>query len=170
MPRPTNTHTPIRNRLHKHAVGAKQMLRFVPHKLTVSLCALLAGGFFSVGAWATASPDSIAGTTLVTAEGFINLVEKIPDLTIIDSRIPGDRKQGFVEGSLSLPDVDTTCESLTKLISKKDSASLFYCNGVKCGRSAKAVTIALGCGYSNIYWFRGGFEEWLEKGYPYLQE
>ena len=41
---------------------------------------------------------------------------------------------------------------------------------MKCGRSAKAIVIALQCGYSNIYWFRGGFEEWLSKGYPYLQE
>jgi rhodanese-related sulfurtransferase len=146
------------------------MPKFVRQHFVISLCTLLAGVFFTIGAWATTSPDSINGTTLVTAEDFIELVEKTPDITIIDSRIPGDRKQGFIEGSLSLPDIDTTCASLAKLISKQDSVSLFYCNGVKCGRSAKAVTIALGCGYSNIYWFRGGFEEWLEKGYPFLQE
>jgi rhodanese-related sulfurtransferase len=116
------------------------------------------------------SPEKIEGSTLVNAEGFIELVGKIPDLLVIDSRIPGDRKQGYVEGSISLPDVDTTCDSLAKVIPSKESPTLFYCNGVKCGRSAKAVTIALSCGYSNIYWFRGGFEEWLAKGYPYLQE
>jgi rhodanese-related sulfurtransferase len=125
---------------------------------------------FFTSAWAAKSPESIEGTTKVTAEEFIDLVEKMPELVIIDSRIPGDRKQGYIEGSLSLPDVDTTCESLSKVISKKDAVSLFYCNGVKCGRSAKAIKIALSCGYTNIYWFRGGFEEWLEKGYPYLQE
>lgn len=119
---------------------------------------------------ATASPESIDGTTKVDAESFIELVDKIPSLTIIDSRIPGDRKQGYIEGSISLPDVDTTCASLAKSITKKDAASLFYCNGVKCGRSAEAIKVALSCGYSNIYWFRGGFEEWLAKGYPYLQE
>ena len=121
-------------------------------------------------AFAEKSPESIDGTTKVNAEEFIALVEKIPELVIIDSRIPGDRKQGFVEGSVSLPDVDTTCKSLSKLISKKNAPSLFYCNGVKCGRSAEAIKIALSCGYSNIYWFRGGYEEWLAKGYPYLQE
>ena len=120
--------------------------------------------------FAEQSPESIDGTTKVNAEEFIALVDKMPELMIIDSRIPGDRKQGFVEGSVSLPDVDTTCESLSKLISKKDAPSLFYCNGVKCGRSAKAINVALSCGYSNIYWFRGGYEEWLAKGYPYLQE
>ena len=116
------------------------------------------------------SPDSIEGTTKVTAEGFIELVESKPDLVVIDSRIPGDRKQGYVEGSISLPDIDTTCETLAQNIPDKKAAALFYCNGVKCGRSAKAVKVALNCGYNNVYWFRGGFEEWLAKGYPYLQE
>jgi rhodanese-related sulfurtransferase len=126
--------------------------------------------FLAGTAVAAKSPESIEGTTKVTAEEFIELVDKIPNLIVVDSRIPGDRKQGFVEGSVSLPDVDTTCETLPSVIPKKDSPVLFYCNGVKCGRSATAIKIALKCGYNNIYWFRGGFEEWLEKGYPYLQE
>ena len=134
------------------------------------LTSFFASLFTISAAVATTSPESIDGTTKVDAEAFIDLVDKFPKLIIIDSRIPGDRKQGYIEGSLSLPDVETTCESLSKVIPKKDAASLFYCNGVKCGRSAKAIDIALGCGYKNIYWFRGGFEEWLEKGYPYLQE
>ena len=121
-------------------------------------------------AFAQTSPEKIEGSTVVNAEGFIELVGKIPDLLVIDSRIHGDRKQGYIEGSVSLPDVDTDCESLAKVIPSKDSPTLFYCNGVKCGRSATAVTIALKCGYNKIYWFRGGFEEWLTKGYPYLQE
>jgi rhodanese-related sulfurtransferase len=125
---------------------------------------------YSAALVAETSPPSIEGSTLVDAEGFIELVGSTPDLRVIDSRIPGDRKQGYVEGSVSLPDVDTTCKTLAGVVPSKSSPTLFYCNGVKCGRSAKAVKIALGCGYSNIYWFRGGFEEWLAKGYPYVQE
>lgn len=120
--------------------------------------------------FAATSPEYIEGTVRVSAEEFIELVGKIPELIVIDSRIPGDRKQGYVEGSVSLPDVDTSCESLAKTIPSKTAPTLFYCNGVKCGRSAKAVKIALTCGYNKVYWFRGGFEEWLAKGYPYLQE
>ena len=126
--------------------------------------------FLTFSVFADNSPPSIPGTTIVIAEDLIDLVEKIPDLIIIDSRIPGDRKQGYLEGSLSLPDVDTTCESLNHMVPARTYPVLFYCNGVKCGRSAKAAVIALKCGYSNLYWFRGGFEEWLAKGYPYLRE
>ena len=138
--------------------------------MTTCIWFLLATIIYTTPAVAETSPDRIEGSTLVDAEAFIDLVGKIPDLLVIDSRIPGDRKQGYVEGSISLPDVDTNCDSLAKVIPKKDSPTLFYCNGVKCGRSATAIKIALRCGYNNIYWFRGGFEEWLAKGYPYLQE
>ena len=116
------------------------------------------------------SPDTIPGTTKVDAEGVIDIVEKIPDLIIIDSRIRQDRVQGYIEGSMSLPDIETNCATLAMLIPKKTSAVLFYCNGPKCGRSVKASNKALACGYRNIYWFRGGFEEWKNKNYPFLKE
>jgi len=138
--------------------------------LTRSLMLAVIGVLMATGVLASPSPGSIPGAIRVSAEEFIELVNRVPGLTIIDSRIPNDRKQGFVEGSISLPDVSTTCDSLARVLPAKDAPSLFYCNGVKCGRSAKAINIALSCGYSNIYWFRGGFEEWLKKGYPYLQE
>ncbi len=115
------------------------------------------------------APVSIPGTIKITAEGLIDLIDEIPKLVIVDSRIAGDRKNGYIEGSLSLPDIKTNCNSLAKIIPEKSAPTLYYCNGVKCGRSVKAINIAQTCGYSNIYWFRGGFEEWLDKGFPYLQ-
>jgi rhodanese-related sulfurtransferase len=135
---------------------------------SISICLLT--GIITAPVLAQPSPEKIKGSTIVNAEQFIELAGKIPQLLIIDSRIQSDRKQGYIEGSVSLPDVDTNCNSLAKVIPRKDYPTLFYCNGVKCGRSATAVTIALQCGYKNVYWFRGGFEEWLAKGYPYLQE
>jgi rhodanese-related sulfurtransferase len=112
------------------------------------------------------SPDSIQGTSKIDAEQLIDLVEKTPDIVIIDSRIIADRDQGYIEGSISLPNTDTTCESLSKVVPDLARPSLFYCNGIKCGRSAIAIKIAVGCGYTNLFWFRGGFEEWKNKGYP----
>lgn len=120
--------------------------------------------------WGATSPEFVDGATRVTAEELIGLVEQHEDLVIIDSRIAGDRRQGYLEGSVSLPDVDTNCDSLAAIVPGVSTPVLFYCNGVKCGRGAKAAQIALACGYRNVYWFRGGFEEWLAKGYPYLKE
>lgn len=116
------------------------------------------------------SPEVIPGVTRLDAEGVINIVEKTPDLVVIDARITIDRRQGFIEGSHSLPDIDTNCNNLDKIIPGKMQPVLFYCNGVKCGRSVKSINIAQSCGYKNIYWFRGGFEEWKAKGYPFVTE
>jgi rhodanese-related sulfurtransferase len=111
------------------------------------------------------SPDTIDGSTTINAESLIQLAHDDEDLVIIDSRISSDRLQGFIDGSISLPDTETDCVSLLPIISRKNTATVFYCNGPKCRRSDRAVDIARECGYHNIYWFRGGFEEWQNKNY-----
>ena len=135
----------------------------------LSLLIWLVLGLTQALAESVKTPDSIPGTHKVIAEDIFDLVEKIPELQIIDARIRMDRKQGYIEGSVSLPDLETNCQSLAKVISGKHSPVLFYCNGVKCGRSVESSKIALKCGYDNLYWFRGGFEEWKQKGFPYLK-
>lgn len=115
------------------------------------------------------APELISGTTRVSAEGLIELAEKTPGLLIIDARIRSDRLQGYIESSISLPDVETDCDSLAKIIPEKNTPVLFYCNGVKCGRSVNSSKIAIACGYKNLYWFRGGFEEWQEKKFPFIK-
>lgn len=115
------------------------------------------------------SPEHIDGVTKVGAEGVIELIERIENIIIVDSRIPGDRHKGYIESSVSLPDTKTNCKTLSKVIPEKSRPALFYCNGIKCGRSAIAIKIAQKCGYSELYWFRGGFEDWLKNGFPYIK-
>lgn len=114
-------------------------------------------------------PDNIKGATTVTAEQLIALAGRFPSLVIVDSRIREDRQEGYIENSHSLPDEETNCTTLAPLIANKTTPVLFYCNGIKCGRSVRAVHIALNCGYEKIYWFRGGFEEWKDKKYLYVK-
>src|SRR3989344_477616 len=97
-------------------------------------------------AWAeggVVSPDSIPGTVKVDAEGLLDLVEKHPGFVIVDARIRQDRLQGYIEGSISLPDVETDCESLARIVPARSVPVLFYCNGPKCGRSVHASRKAL---------------------------
>ncbi len=111
------------------------------------------------------SPDKIEGSIKINAESLIQLARDHDDLVIVDSRIKSDRRQGYITGSISLPDTETDCFTLFQIINKKNTATVFYCNGPKCRRSDRAVTIASECGYTNVYWFRGGFEEWKNKNY-----
>ncbi len=111
------------------------------------------------------SPDNITGSTTIDAETLIQLAQNHDDLVIIDSRIKSDRRQGFISGSISLPDTGTDCVTLLPIIDNEATPVVFYCNGPKCRRSDIAVATATKCGYKNLYWFRGGFEEWKEKNY-----
>lgn len=137
--------------------------------------ALLLQGFvflflsFSSVAGEIISPRHIEDVALVGAENVIELMGKIDNLIIVDSRIPGDRQKGYIESSVSLPDTKTNCKTLAEILPDKNTPALFYCNGVECGRSAIAIEIAKECGYKELYWFRGGFKVWMEKGFPYIQ-
>jgi len=102
----------------------------------------------------------------VGIDKFIELYNKHEDFVIIDSRTVKDRSGGFIEDSISLPDTDTTPNALQEIIAAKSQPVMFYCNGVKCGRSAVAALIAAEEGYSNIYWFKGGWEAWTDNGMP----
>jgi rhodanese-related sulfurtransferase len=115
------------------------------------------------------SPESIQGARVIDAERLIELATSLDGLVIIDSRIVEDRGEGYIEGSRHLVDQDTNCETLAALLPAKDTQVVFYCNGINCDRSDRAVVIALGCGYTAIHWFRGGIEEWREKNYPLMQ-
>jgi rhodanese-related sulfurtransferase len=106
----------------------------------------------------------------IDAEQLIELVVKHADAVVIDSRVGTDRADGYIEGSVNLVDSRTNCESLAGLIPTHGTPVIFYCNGVRCDRSGRAVGIAVACGYRQVYWFRGGIEEWRSKAYPLIQE
>ncbi len=114
-------------------------------------------------------PETLEGTTKVTAEEVIELIESTDGLVVVDARKTSDREKGWIEGSVGLPNTDTNAESLAKVLPAKSTPVLFYCNGVKCGRSFESAKIAIAEGYSKIYWFRGGMEEWEAKGLPVVK-
>lgn len=136
-------------------------------KLVICFVLLLFSSF--VVAEKKDAPESLDGTTKVSAEDVIDLIESSDDLVVIDARKNSDREKGWIEGSVGLPNTETNADSLAKVLPSKNTPVVFYCNGVKCGRSYDAAKIALGHGYSKIYWFRGGIIEWEAKGLPVVK-
>jgi len=132
-------------------------------------CSLMLA-FYSVAVQA-ANADlrkSLEGIETVDAEQLIALAQGVDDLILVDSRLAEDRGLGFIGESHNLPDFETNCTTLARISTDRDRSMVFYCNGEKCGRSKRALKIARQCGYQQLYWFRGGFEEWRKKDYPYL--
>ncbi len=139
------------------------------NKRNGSLIALCAGLLFYAATAAAEkpyAPDSIAGTTRITAETVVNLAATLPDLVIIDSRHAEAFAKGHIEGARNLLDNDMRRADMARLAPKPDTPLLFYCDGERCLRSSHAAKLAVEWGYTRIYWFRGGWQEWIDKRLP----
>ena len=112
------------------------------------------------------APDKISGAKNLTAEQVVELILDTPDLIIIDARKSDEYIKGHIEGAINLINTNMTQQTLAAHMASKQTPVLFYCNGVRCLRSTDAAQKAASWGYSNIYWFRGGWFEWREKKLP----
>lgn len=119
-------------------------------------------------AWAEKplAPESLQGTIRVDAEKAAELIVNTPNLVVIDSRKDIEYSKGHIQGSVSLLDTEMTLEKLSEHAPDKSAPILFYCNGERCLRSSRAATKALEWEYKVVYWFRGGWNEWVKKGMP----
>ncbi len=112
------------------------------------------------------APEAVVGTTRVTAEEVVQLLQAKPGIVVIDARRWEEFTKGHIEGSISLVDTDVDAHNLETHVPDRSTPVLFYCNGERCLRSAQASSKAVAAGYQQVYWFRGGWREWLDKGLP----
>ena len=116
------------------------------------------------------APESIEGVVIVTAEEAIELILENPGMPIIDSRKKTEYVKGHIEGAVSLLNTEMTEADIQAIVPDRETAILFYCNGVRCLRSSDAINRVKGWGYSNLIWFRGGWKEWSEKRLPFVTD
>ncbi|WP_210395698.1 rhodanese-like domain-containing protein [Motiliproteus sediminis] len=135
-------------------------------KLFSPLFALVALFTFATAQAAELQPETIDAAKTISAEELLDLVDQLDDLVIIDARGQGDYDKGHIPDVVRIKNDDVTADSLAAAVPSKNTPVVFYCNGVKCGRSADAASKAKAAGYTNLFWFRGGIAEWQEKGYP----
>lgn len=112
------------------------------------------------------APESIEGATRISAEQLVEMFNTMPDLVIIDARHREEYKKGHIETAQCMLDTEMTRAMLGKRVHSKETPVVFYCNGERCMRSTNAVKKAVSWGYRRVYWFRGGWKEWSEKGLP----
>lgn len=115
------------------------------------------------------APTELKGATTVNADQIVDIIGKSPDLVVLDNRKAEDFAAGHIEGAVRLIDTDVNAETLAKHVKTKDTPVLFYCNGLKCGRAAKAAQAAVGLGYSKVFYYALGMEEWNKKGLPVVK-
>jgi rhodanese-related sulfurtransferase len=112
------------------------------------------------------APEVIAGTMRVSAEEVVELAASVPGLVIIDSRYREEFAKGHIEGAINLIGTELKREDLARVAPNLDVPLLFYCNGERCIRSGTAAKKAVDWGYRRVYWFRDGWQVWMEKHLP----
>jgi len=102
---------------------------------------------------------------VVTSEQLKALIDdKTPGLVLIDARNPEEYQEVHIKSALNIP-LPKLEKDRSLLQVPKDARLVFYCNGVKCGKSPKAAKIALEMGYKDVSVYSEGMPVWEEKGY-----
>ena len=128
---------------------------------------------FSANVWAEKKPvlpENISGAITVSAEEVIEQILLNPEFIVIDARKKTEYAKGHIEGAVNILNTKMRQQDLEKISPDKTKPILFYCNGDRCRRSSAAVSKALDWGYKNVFWFRGGWNEWTEKRLPVISE
>ncbi|RMD87821.1 MAG: rhodanese [Candidatus Dadabacteria bacterium] len=120
------------------------------------------------------TPPHIDGAKTVTAEEAYKLQKE--GATIIDARKKIEYAESHIKGAVLVsymgrtenkPDFELGhYKELEQKFPDKNAKYVFYCNGVKCWKSFKAVKEAVHMGYKHVYWLRTGLPAWKEAGYP----
>jgi len=100
----------------------------------------------------------------VTTEELKKLIDSGKDAPlVIDARNPEEYDEVHIKNAVNIP-VSKLEKDPTLLPADKNQRIVFYCNGIKCGKSKKAAQFAASLGYSNLMVYAEGMPVWEEKG------
>lgn len=141
---------------------------------TLTASALLAAGVLcsfplaahAQGAWE--APSLLEGTIKISAEELLDLKAEFKDLVIIDARPDADGSLN-IEGAIAVSDQALTPHTLTSLAKDKFTPLVIFGADEHSVHSYKAARKAVMLGYGYVFWFRGGLQEWLDKGMPVVK-
>lgn len=87
-------------------------------------------------------------------------------IKFIDARMPEEFEEGHIRGAINIPfDGDESYREVLKTISK-DETLVTYCSGTDCELSILLGDELFEKGYHKVYIFFGGWNDWVERGYP----
>lgn len=73
-----------------------------------------------------------------------------------------------IQGSKWLAIEKLSGELIAKTEPKKDALIVTYCGGPQCPASKQAADKLVSLGYTNVYAYEGGLQDWKEGGLPFV--
>lgn len=105
------------------------------------------------------------GYGLVDTDNLKKLLDANTDMIVVDARNPEEYQEVHIKSAINIPEKQFA-EHKDALPADKSTCLIFYCNGVKCGKSKKAAVKAMEIGYDNVFVYAEGMPVWEEKGLP----
>jgi rhodanese-related sulfurtransferase len=120
------------------------------------------------------TPRVLEGAKIVSAEEVADLMKR--GVPVYDTRSEEEYRERHIKGARWLPYSEKSAKEVGFDFAKdsfdvlrasdhKDAPVVFACNGAECWKSYKSSVAAIKAGYKQVYWFRGGFPEWVARGY-----
>ncbi|HWH69114.1 MAG TPA: rhodanese-like domain-containing protein [Candidatus Sulfotelmatobacter sp.] len=110
-------------------------------------------------------PPAKEGYRLVDTDSLQRLLDLNAPMLVVDARNPEEYQEVHIKGAVSIPEKQFAAHR-DRLPADTAAMIVFYCNGVKCGKSKKAAQKAMELGYSNLFVYAEGMPVWEEKGLP----
>lgn len=102
----------------------------------------------------------------ITTNELVEMIDsKARNYLIIDARNPEEYEDVHIPDAINIPDKKFD-KYVGLLPGKKDVQLVFYCNGVKCGKSKRAAKKAMDLEYMNVFVYAEGMPVWEEFGLP----
>jgi len=102
---------------------------------------------------------------VIGTEQLFTMVDNRDTVFIGDARPAGSYNIGHLPGAVSTPATELA-DNLSWLPADKTTPLVFYCGGVTCPLSPKAMKIAMNNGYQYVRAYIEGFPAWKEEVYP----
>lgn len=121
------------------------------------------------------STKSNLTTTELFAEPLAIKIDKAYQLykqgvKFIDARMPEEYAEGHIKGAINIPfDGDESYRNILNSFSK-DEVLVTYCSGTECDVSILLGDELFEKGFKKVYIFFGGWNDWVERGYPISRE
>jgi rhodanese-related sulfurtransferase len=120
------------------------------------------------------TPRVLDRASIVGADEVIALMKQ--GAVLYDTRSEDEYRDKHIRGAKWLPYGEKSAKEVgfdpakdkfaVEKAGDKAKPVIFACNGAECWKSYKSCVAAINAGYKQVYWFRGGFPEWVAKGYP----
>ncbi len=102
---------------------------------------------------------------VMSTEALQSMTKQKKDFLLVDTRSKEEYQEAHISGAVNIP--EKQFEELESLLpKKKDALIVFYCNGVKCGKSKRTAKMAEALGYVNLAVYSDGFPVWEERNLP----